>query len=186
MQSIKEYLPSVHRLFAGTTPSVFRILIAYEGFAALVRAQDVRSQIANRFKGEIEITGGSWNFALLGHTQLREQAAAEAAEADMIIIAASGQAGLPSHVATWIEGWSQARQDQQTALVASLERGQNASSDLAAELRDLAAKAGMDFFCNLDLPHQDAVPVFPEEKSPAIMARDFGINCGWQSWGINE
>jgi hypothetical protein len=93
-----------------------------------------------------------WKFEMLRDPELWKQAATEAIEADMIIISVGG-AELPACVKNWIESVLPMKEGKPAALVALLDRGNDASGEPPRPqtyLRRLAGQSGLDFFCNTD------------------------------------
>ena len=129
------------------------IVLVYDGFTDLIRAYHIWAKLVARFRKEIQIVASAWNFAMLRDPRLREEAARRTAEADMIVLSASGHAGLPDHMRNWISAWLPWKKGRRDALVAVLDE-QSSSSASAAQLRDhlrqTAQQSGMDFFCNID------------------------------------
>src|SRR5213593_853850 len=102
---------------------------------------------------DFEVSREVWGFELLSHDQLRQEAAAEAAKADVIVVSVSGAVELPAHVQTWVEDWQTAKRGGQSALVALIDPRRvtrNGPPPLCSFLREVAEKAGMDFFCNAE------------------------------------
>ena len=104
-----------------TEPDTFKIFIAYDGCSAISRARELQFELARRCRGKVQIHGSSWNFSLLAHPRLREQAAAEAADADMAVISTRGDSDIPGHLQLWIKNWLGCKQRSQAALVALLD-----------------------------------------------------------------
>jgi hypothetical protein len=170
--------------------AAIRITIVYENFAAGIRAKEVSERLANQLKEECEINSGLWKFEVLAHPQLREQAASEAAQADMIIVSARAAEELPAHVRRWIESWLPQKRSHHSALVALLDEDEETvgeSRSLGSYLRDVAELGSMDFFYhaggrrprNLEygletLQHQ------PESKWATL------DDVVYEGWGINE
>src|ERR1041385_3264211 len=94
------------------------IVIVYENFTAAVRAQNVSQRLAAELDADFEISREVWGFELLSHPQLRQEAAAAAAEADLVVVSVSGAAELPAHVRSWVESWVAEKRGGLSALVA--------------------------------------------------------------------
>ena len=71
---------------------VFKIVIAYENFAAGIRAKKMLERLTSELQPDFQINSDVWKFEMLGHRRLREQATTEASEADMIVVSARGEA----------------------------------------------------------------------------------------------
>jgi hypothetical protein len=144
------------------TNQAFKVVIAYENLAGAVRAKEMSERLAT----ELESKCDSWKFELLAHPGLRQHAAQDAAEADMIIIALRGGGSLPEHVNEWIHAWAPVKRDSPTILVALLDEVDDQTgadvddydrADSEAPLPDnfqylryVAEQRGMDFLSNLD------------------------------------
>jgi hypothetical protein len=93
-----------------------------------------------------------WNFDVLGIPRLREMAARDVANADMIIIACHGDRPLPDSVKSWIELWI-TEGVKSIALVALFDAA-HLSSATANEIRGYLAEVGqrsnMEFFSQTD------------------------------------
>jgi hypothetical protein len=129
-----------------TTP-VFKVVIAYETFAAAARAR----QVSDRLNAELNLECDVWNMESLVHRPLRELAAASAAQADVIIIATHRGEALPTCVKDWIEEWLPLKMNGTTALVALLVHNDETSREppaVCAYLGRIAERGGMDFISN--------------------------------------
>ncbi len=127
-----------------------KIVSAYEDFAANLRARELLDRLALGLKGEFKISHDSWKFELLGHPQLREYAAADAAGAALIIVSADGEVDLPAFVKDWVSSCIQPKRSVPAALVALLSREEDVHSTpppACTDLRQLAEHAQLDFFC---------------------------------------
>ena len=154
MPVINEFSPN--RTAAYRSENAFKVFIAYENQRALARAEELQSQLSKRCRGVIEMESNAWNFALLAYPRLRKRAAQEAAESDMIIIAALRASDLPPHVHSWIKSLATQKQGGQAALVALLDPAEELSEEPWAttnSLRRTAETSGLDFFCNRDEWH---------------------------------
>src|SRR5258708_4903893 len=103
----------------------FNIVVAYDDFAGAVRARQLTTRLAIQVTPAMGINSDSWRFDFLGHPRLRERRAAQAAAADIVLIAADGRAELPAHVKAWLECWLRRRKAGDAALVALLDQEAN-------------------------------------------------------------
>ena len=129
------------------TSAVFKVVIAYETFAAAARAR----QVSDRLNAELNLECDVWNMDSLVHAPLRELAAAAAAQADVIIIATHSGEALPTSVKDWIEEWLPRKKSGPTALVALLVHNGETSREPTAVcvyLSRIAERGGMDFISN--------------------------------------
>jgi len=129
----------------------FKILTVGEDFAAVMRAQELSRQLAVDLEPDFALSSDAWKFETLDNLRLGTEAAKAAAEADMIIIAASGEYELPAQVKNWFERWLPLKRKGVTALVALRDDHDQTfyeNSPLCAYLRWVARKWGLDFFSN--------------------------------------
>jgi len=129
----------------------FNIVVAYDDFAGAVRARQLTTRLAVQVTPVMGINSDSWRFDFLGHPRLRERAAAQAAAADIVIIAADGCAELPAHVKAWLECWLRRRKAGDAALVALLDPEATSVGQplpLIDYLRQMTERSGLDFFNN--------------------------------------
>ena len=139
--------------------SVLKVIVAYEDIITGVEATAVLSRLAGQLETEFQIKSdtwrmdnSAWRFEMLRDPELWKQAATEAVEADIIIISV-GCAELPACVRNWIESVLPMKGGRPAALVAMLDRRNDASGEPPrpeAYLRRLARQCGLDFFCNTD------------------------------------
>ncbi|HTX22216.1 MAG TPA: hypothetical protein VMD27_10225 [Candidatus Aquilonibacter sp.] len=144
--------------------SLLKIVIVHGDLITGIQATAVLRRLAAGLDAEFEIKcddwqidSGVWKFEMLHDPELWEQAASEAVEADMIIISV-GSEELPVCMERWIESVLSTKAGAPAALVALLDRSNEAFGDpLRSEvyLRRLAEQFGLDFFCNTDdqTPH---------------------------------
>jgi hypothetical protein len=126
------------------------VVMTYEDFVTGIDAVRTLSRLAQR-TGHLDEFGTQnvWNFQTLADPTLRNIAAAEAAKADMVVIAAHGPGRLPIAVMHWIELWLGQRGTSRAALVALLD-GVNGDTreplPIETYLKQRARRAGLDFF----------------------------------------
>ena len=140
-----------------TLNSVLKIVIVHEDLITGIEATTLLSRMAAQLEAEFEIKSdtwqmdsGIWKFEMLRDPELWEQAVAEAAAADMIIISV-GDAGLPACVRHWIEKALPMKEGGPAALVALLDRDNDTPAEPSRPevyLRRLAGQYGLDYFCN--------------------------------------
>jgi hypothetical protein len=129
----------------------FKIVAVGEDFAAVMRAQELSKRLAADLEPEFGLSSDAWKFEALDNSQTGSEAAREAAEADMIIIAASGAFELPVQVKSWIESWLPRKRKGVTTLVALRDDEDETpyeSSPLCAYLQGIAREWGLEFFSN--------------------------------------
>jgi len=126
-------------------------VVACADFAANRRAEAVLERVSRRFAGRGRLTCSPWSFALLAVSVWRRQAAAEAAAADVIVIAAHGEADFSEVIKDWVSLWVSQKEDRPKALVCALDWSQGATrglSQIVSQLKQVARLGNMDFFSN--------------------------------------
>jgi hypothetical protein len=86
-----------------------------------------------------------WKFDVLALPKLREMAARDAAEADIIIVSAHGAIELPTEVKLWAEEWL-AEKHHIIALVGLFDPKEYLNNPVREYLADIARRAGIEFF----------------------------------------
>ena len=131
------------------SPNVFKIVIAYENCCSGSWAIRMTERLAIHLPPSIRISTESWKFELIENPRLQELAVESIAEADMLILAASGNKELPPVIAQWIERWALRPRTEPVALVA-LHDGEVSTPDksnaLRAYLHGMARQGNVDFF----------------------------------------
>jgi hypothetical protein len=128
----------------------FSVMIAFDDSVAAERADDVLELLEQNLKDEQgRLFHQWWNTEVLAFSSLREQAAAEAAWADMIILVLREGRELPGMVAAWMKRSLDLRKDRPGALVALLDsdpQKPDESQGVLSQLKKAAASGQMDFF----------------------------------------
>lgn len=134
----------------GLADNALNIMLVYEDFATGMDAMRTLSRFIQRTGLLHEFsTQNVWRFETLAAPALMNIAATEAANAEMIIVAAHGPGHLPVAVMHWIELWLGQRKPSPAALVALLD-GAKSDADqpfpIETYLKSCACRGGMDFF----------------------------------------
>ncbi len=125
-----------------------KIIIAYENFAAAIRAKELTDRLAAELESQDDMDCDFWKFDLLERPQFLAQATADVAEADIIVISVRGAAALPAATRTWLANWPAQRRERLTALIVLREKpGAVPEGNLCNDLRRIARSRRMDFFC---------------------------------------
>jgi hypothetical protein len=177
------------------TPT-FNILTAYESLERALRVKELLDRLASDLRSTCKINCEFWNFELLEHPPFRAQAAAEASEANMVIIAARGDTDLEDGVKSWLEAWLPRRQSEHTALVALLDEEGRRSGEPprpCAYLQKIAERSNMDFFCQAGGWQPDQLQyvvesVHRETEVPfrVTIPEASSRNEAFYGWGIND
>jgi len=189
MQSIASLTRASH-IKPKSAPS-FEVLLAYQDFSSGIRAKEFFDRLVRDHGRLFRFLCHLWKFDVLLAPELGDQAVAEAADADMIVIATHAQTELPPAVKDWVELWL--RQTRTPgALVALLDGVQpSVGSPFAVPtyLREVAERARMKFFCdNLESPEIEFLFAVTETQQPSHLefGRDFRNSVAHSHWGINE
>jgi hypothetical protein len=128
----------------------FNVVIAYEDFITGNHALNIVNRLFPGWGQSPSFsTQNVWRFDLLEITKFRETAAAEAANADMVLISAHDPKSLPTAVKRWLEVWIKNRAQNPGAFVVLVDdTRRQGMRELWAEsyLQMCAIRAGMDFF----------------------------------------
>ncbi|MBI3875940.1 MAG: hypothetical protein HY300_08285 [Verrucomicrobia bacterium] len=131
------------------SPVCFNIVTVYQDTVAERRAKAVHDSMAGRMGGTMEFEHVTWNTVALGSSRAREVAAAQAADANLVILSLRGDGPLPIVVRDWLRQWMPHRGAGPAALAALFDTESEATGVpeiLRAQLNDLARLARMDFF----------------------------------------
>jgi hypothetical protein len=124
------------------------VLVVHEDFGTGLRARRALDQTAQLFAVEADLKVNLWDFGLLREPALYEQAAHEAAEADIVFVSAHGQDELPVSLKLWVQQWLAREGRGPSALVMSLDADAGDSPSVIQMLEALhsaARLAGVDF-----------------------------------------
>jgi hypothetical protein len=147
------------------TPPAFKLLIAYEDFANGRWAMRFLETLVDEFGKLFIFMPRLLRFEDLTRPEVARQAEDEAAEADMVVFAAYGDADLPSLVKDWVRKLGLRRGQGDGALVALLSSSKQGATNYAPSQRHLRAAARRSerkFLCNpINWPAREAA--FPVE-----------------------
>jgi hypothetical protein len=132
----------------GKVVPTFRVVTVYEDFRTARQAKQAYEFLAANLTHEWQVTSQMWKFDLLRIPELRELAAEDALQADLIIVSCNGDGELPAEVRAWIEMSLGSRTDA-VALVALLDcpPGQAERAQATqAYLERIAQRAHLEFF----------------------------------------
>ena len=119
-----------------------KIVIAYDSTANGKRAEAIYERLAKRLGNNFDFEQRLWRFDVLEEENVRAQAARDAADADIVIVATNEDKKLPEGVQDWLESSLQ-KHSGAAALVALLE---HSSAPVQPYLEEVARRGGMDFF----------------------------------------
>jgi len=143
------------------TKQALQVTIAYKDLAAGKRAMHTLAQLGRGLVDDIEFQPFPWSFELLLDANWRDIAFRHAVQADILILATSDSAPVPTGVTQWMETILDRKQGTDCAVVAlfgtELQPEPDDSSRIQA-LRVATQKAGLPFFA----------PVLRRELSDAL------------------
>lgn len=175
---------------------VLRVLVAFEDLDLGRRARITLDWMQRRFGEDCEFRINYLHLDSLAVPGLRETAAEEAAEADLILLAVRGGREVAEEIKRWCDRWLSFGARSEAALVVLLDP-EPGTDDTAATgpaltyLEGLARRGGMAFIpqiLNRPAPGYDfagpPATSLPLSRRPAV---DSATPVGtWQRWGINE
>jgi hypothetical protein len=177
--------------------SSFDVVIAYEDFETGKHARKTYEFLVENLGHDCRFTNQMWKFDVLRIPKLREMAAKDAADADIIIVSSHGDDDLPAEVKQWIDMWVGERGNA-LALVALFDRAEDRrekARSVRAYLAQVARQGRMEFFAQ-----PDDWPGRRGESDPFLIQPHSGIGGRTLStlagaiqrepslshWGINE
>ena len=139
--------------------------------------------------GDLDFDFSWWRFDYLRDPQVAEEAAAAAAEADLIVASMHGSGDVPGEVQTWFEQWLPRRRAG-GGLVLIQNGEMEREPDTSSYLRSIATQANLDFLplashghayaASDEFREDDVVPDAPANYE------DPGYGYHSSGWGINE
>ena len=124
-----------------------KVVILCEDLASGRYAKEVQDQLSRPLAPLVEFLPEAWTFRALQHPELRELAAAQVHDPDLILFSTRGEKELPPLVMTWLEE-ELARPGRPRALVALFTPSDSArqAPAIRASLQKLALRRKSDFF----------------------------------------
>ena len=131
------------------TNSQFNVVIVYEDFETGKHAKKTYDVLVEHLGHECELNHQMWKFEVLRLPKLKEIAARDAAQADIILIASHGGSDLPAEVKDWLDLWLR-DSGEPLALVALFDRPREHTLAIRSYLAKIARKARVAFFAQPD------------------------------------
>jgi len=188
----QSYPPAVGQL--PLAPQV-EVLILYEDYGTGLRARRSLDRLPEHLPSGARLSTKLWRIELLADSLLHEQAAVEAAAADVVILSVHGRSALPPTVQTWLNRWLRPRQRRAYALGVLLdpeEASRGSANPVAAYMQQVAAIAGVDLLYGFSEPLESELDSAVEEinkrahQSSTVLEDILGQTEPHQWWGINE
>ena len=126
------------------------VLLLYEDLGTALRAKQSLDRLPDQLGLEAGWGTRVWRLDLLGEPLLAEQAAIEAAAADVIILSLHGRTALRAEARDWLSRWLDHKEDRPYALAALLDpepAEPGCDNPVVAYLKGVAAVAHADLFC---------------------------------------
>lgn len=185
--------------------AVFNIVILHDDVAAGQRAMGSLGRLASRFRvDDAKLRPQFWRFDLLQDADWFALALADAANADLLVFAASSASGLPVTVENWLKRCLARKRGSSAAVVALLPAEGNPETEESASLRCLqgvANDAGLRFVASefwREEPPEPLAKSLPCRTNTVTLGRSFSrenasrINsifsrvCSYHHGGLNE
>jgi hypothetical protein len=147
------YCGSGKPMTGNMTSVALKMLVVYSDRTSAEIGDAVAKHLSRSLGGEFEVVQTSWNTELLRNPKLRELAAQDALQSDIVIVSTSEARTVPAELNSWIEMWSGQRTEGPAALVALLGRNEmvrHRDDRVRRSLRQAARRAHMDFFCHTE------------------------------------
>lgn len=133
----------------------------------------------------------AWNFGMLQRLDLRHLSVHRAAEADLLIIAASADLPLPHHVKDWLERLGHAHVRPLSVLVSLHDQQSDCGlyrQQLCRDLEDLSHRWQCEFLCNgeFDRRLEDGLAVEIIHRRARVEGGLEDNDPSAAHWGINE
>jgi hypothetical protein len=126
------------------------VLLLYEDLATALRAKQSLDLLPGQLGGATALGTRLWRLDLLGEPLLAEQAAIEAAAADVIVLSLHGRTALRPEARDWLSRWLHHKEDRPYALAALLDPEPalpGSDNPVVDYLKRVAEAANTDLFC---------------------------------------
>ena len=124
------------------------VVVVYDDAETRQRAMKVCDHLVQQFWAEVEFKFHWWRTDFLEDDSMAAAAAADARNADFIVVSSSTERELSPFVKNWFEGWIAQRQGREGAFVDLTETGAVSADHVQhhkAFLRNVARRAAMDY-----------------------------------------
>jgi hypothetical protein len=162
---------------AGAKPvhRTFQIVIVYENLVSAARALRACEFLRGEIGGAVSLDVNVWKMAVLADGDSRRGAALAAAQADVVIVSASGREEIPDAFRLWVEAWLGMDHGARPAVFTLFgEHIGDGALSVASFLRGKTSMRGIDFFCHppLDTAGLQRAPALQPALEPGQPLRD--------------
>lgn len=165
------------------------VVIAYEDFETGKQGKSTYDRLVENLGTEFQFSNQMWKFEVLTVPKLKEMAAKDAAEADIIIVAAHGATELPTAVKSWLE-MALAEGIQAIGLVGLFDREAPADNPCRVYLGSIARMANLEFFSqpavNRGMGEERINGSESATRPVSFLFDGLDSNRNISRWGINE
>jgi hypothetical protein len=170
-------------------------LILYEDLSTALRAKYSLDRLPRQLGANAGLTTKLWRLDLLRQLFLKEQAAIEAAAADVIILSVHGRTDLPVAVREWLGRWLDQKEDRPYAFGVLLDpqvASQGCHNPVLAHVQRIADAGGSDLFCGFcEAPASELDSAIAEisertHRSSSVLEEMLKRSPRHRWWGINE
>lgn len=128
-----------------------QVMILYEDVRTGARANSLLDRISQRTGVRNGFARNLWVASILQKPLLREQAAVEAASADIVLLSVSGTRDFIAPLQDWLMRWQDHKEGRPYAFGVLLdpdEKDPGVSHRILASVKATASATGVDFFCS--------------------------------------
>jgi hypothetical protein len=171
------------------------VLILYEDFGTGLRAKHSLDMLPKQLFAPAPWSTKLWRIDLLSDPLLSEQAALEAAAAEVIILSVHGCGELSATVREWLNTWLSRKQNRPCVLgvlLDSEEASQGSNNPVLTHAQQVATAAGANLiygFSEAPLSELDSVMAEINERayqSSSVLEGMLKLSGSYRGWGINE
>ena len=177
-------------------PRTLNIITFFEDVATGKRGKQVYDYLAGHLGGEFEFNHQVWKFDVLSTPTLRELAAKDASDADIVIVSTRGDRELAPEVKSWLDVWI-GQHATPIALVALFDpehKHSETAQNIRHYLEQISKTGQMDFFSESE-SHLDERLVdlgtqrrfdFDDSFQESILTQEAPADTTFPRWGIND
>ncbi|MGA2747839.1 MAG: hypothetical protein ABSG59_03605 [Verrucomicrobiota bacterium] len=169
------------------------MFLAYDTAETGRSALALLDHVAADLKRAVALHASLWRFDLMTLSESAPQAAADAADADVMLVAFGANDPVPATLFQWLVNWAEHRQIKDAALGVLPTGAATRQTGVAtiASLRRLAQRHGLGFICRNELGKDVNLPALappPARWNPAppMQFTSPGQNVPLSEWGIND